>query len=173
LHEIFLFKWFGQTNSSSLLINILRYFRFLFRIRRDIRLFVHSTYSQYTYRFIPRILSIRTDSFRVFSVHDQIHSTYSQYTNRFIPHILSIQTAKFISNIYLIPRIFRIRIDFFHVFSVYEQIHSAYSQYTNRFIPRTLSIRTDSFRVFRECAQIILNIRNWIIFITAFKGILL
>jgi hypothetical protein len=90
-----------------------------------------------------------------------------------IPRILSIQTVKFSSNIYLIPRILRILIDSFRVFSVYEQIHSAYFQYTNRFIPRTLSKRTDSFRVIRECTQIISNIRNGIIFITAFKGIIL
>ncbi len=134
---------------------------------------MHSAYSQYTYRFVPRMLSIRTDSFGVFSVYEQIHSAYSQYTNRFIPRILSIQTAKFSSNIYLIPRILRIRKDSFSVFSVYEQIHSTYSQYTNSFIPRTLSIRTDSFRIIRECAQIISNIWNGIIFITAFKGILL
>ncbi len=88
--RFFCFKWFGQTNPSRLLINILKYFLFLFQIRWDIRLFVHSAYSQYTYRFIPRIPSIRTDSFRVFG----------------------------------------------------------------------------------ECTQIILNVRNWIIFITAFKGIL-
>jgi hypothetical protein len=158
--RFFDFKCFGQTNPSRLLINILRYFRFLFRIRCDIRLFVHSEYSQYMYRFVPRILSIRTDSFRVFSVYKQIHSVYSQYTNRFIPRILSIQTAKFSSNIFLIPRILCIRIDSFRVFSVFEQIHSTNSQYTNRFIPRTLSIRTDSFRVIRECTQIISNIRN-------------
>ncbi len=30
------------------------------------------------YRFFPRILSIRTDSFRVFSVYVQIHSAYSE-----------------------------------------------------------------------------------------------
>jgi hypothetical protein len=43
----------------------------------------------------------------------------------------------------------------------------------NRFITRILSICTDSFRVFGECAQIISNIWNEIIFLTAFKGILL
>jgi hypothetical protein len=76
--DFFGFKWFGQTNLFRLLINILKCFRFLFRIRRDIRIFVHSAYSH---------------------------------------------------------------------------------------------LRTDSFRVFGECAHIILNVRNWIIFITAFKGI--
>jgi hypothetical protein len=42
-----------------------------------------------------------------------------------------------------------------------------------RFFPRILSIRTDSLYVFGECAQIILNIQNGIIFNKAFKGILL
>ncbi len=127
--DFFCFKWFGQTNPSSLLINILKYFRFLFQIRQDIRLFVHSMYSQYTYRFIPRI-----------SVYEQIHSAYSQYTNRFIPRILSIRIARFSSNTYLphsayspntyrfIPHILSVRTDSFRVFSVYEQIHSAYSE---------------------------------------------
>ncbi len=41
----------------------------------------HSAFSSFTNRFIPHILSIRTDS-----------SAYSQYKNRFIPHILSIRT---------------------------------------------------------------------------------
>jgi hypothetical protein len=139
--RFFSFKWVGQTNPSRLLINILKYFRFWFRIRRDIWLFVHSgVYYQYMnrFRFVPCILSIRTDSFRVFSVYEQ-----QNLVRRFIS---------------------------FRVFSVYEQILSVYSQYTNRFIPRILSIRTDSFRVFGECTQIILNIWDWIIFIKAFKG---
>jgi hypothetical protein len=97
---------------------------------------MHSMYSQYTYRFVPHMLSIRTNSFRIFSVYEQIHSAYSQYTNRFIPHILSIRTAKFSSKIYLIPRNLHIRTDSFRVFSEYEQILSAYSQYTYRFIRR-------------------------------------
>ncbi len=144
LKRFFGFKWLGQTNPSRLLINILKYFWFLFRIRRDIRLFVNSAYSQYTYRFILRILRIRTDSFHIFSVYEQIHSTYSQYTK-----------SKISSNNYLILRILRIRTD------------------TNSFILRILSIRTDSFPVFGECGQIIFNVWNWIVFITAFKGILL
>jgi hypothetical protein len=82
--------------------------------------------------------------------------------NRFIPHILSIQTAKFSSKIYLIPRILSICTYSFRIFSVFEQIHSS-----------ILSMRSDSFPVLGECAQIILNIRNVIIFVTAFKGILL
>jgi hypothetical protein len=137
--RFFGFKWFGQTNPSRLLINILKYFRFLFRIRQDILLFVHSAYSQYTYRFIPCILCVQTDSFRVFSVY------------RFIWRILSIRTAKFSLNNYLIPPILRIRRDSFHIFSVYKQIHSAYSQYTNRFIPRIRRMRPNNF----ECLELI------------------
>ncbi len=140
-------------NPSSLLINILKYFRFLCQNRRDIRLFVHSAYSQYTYRFILRILSIRTD----------LH----------IPRILSIRTDSFcVFSVYEQLDLVRIFTSF-RVFSEYIQIHSAYSQYTNRFIPRILSVRTDSFRVFGEFAQIIFNVRNWIIFLRAFKRILL
>jgi hypothetical protein len=116
-------------------------FRFLFRIRRDIRLFVHSAYSQYTYRFIPRILSI---------LYEQIHSAYSQFTNGFIQRILSIRKAKFSSNIYLIPHIFRIRTDSFRIFSVYKQINSAYSQYTYRFIPCIRRMRPNNF----ECLEL-------------------
>ncbi len=131
-------------NPSRLLINILKYFRFLFQIR-DIRIFVHSAYSQYTYRSVPRILSIRTDTFCVFSVYEQIHSGYSQYTNRFIPSILCIQTAKFSLNTYLILRILHIRIDSFRVFSMCEQIHLAYSQYMYRFIPCIWRMRPNNF----------------------------
>jgi hypothetical protein len=74
-----------------------------------------SAYSQYTNRFIPRILSIRTDSFcvwrqytqqnlmqrftsfRLVSMYVQIHSTYCIYVNmnRFILHILSIHRDSF------------------------------------------------------------------------------
>ncbi len=130
--RFFDFKWFGQKNPSRLLIS------------KIFPIFVSNS---------PRYSTFR--AFRVFSVYVQIRSAYSQYTNRFIPRILITRT------------------DSFRVFSVNEQIHSAYSHYMNRFIPRTLSIRTNSFHVFRECAQIISNIQNWIIFITALKGILL
>ncbi len=133
-------------------MNILKYFWFWFRIRRDIQLFC---------------------KFRVFSVCVQIRSTYAQYMNRFILHILSIQTDSFrVFSVYKQQNLVR-RFISFHVFSVYVQILSAYSQYTNRSIPHILSICTDSFCVFGEWAQIILNIRNGIIFITAFKGIIL
>jgi hypothetical protein len=107
---------------------------------------------------IPRILSIHTDPFHVFSVYKQIHSAYSQYMNRFIPCILSIRTEKFRWKINLIPGILHIHTNSFRAFSVYEQIHSAYSQCTNRFIPHILSLCADSFHVFGECAQIISNI---------------
>ncbi len=94
---------------------------------------------------IQRVLSIRTDSFHVFSVYDQIHSAYSQCTNRFIPRILSILTAKFSSKIYLIPHILHLRTYSFRVFSVYKQIRSAYSQYTYRFILRIQRMRPNNF----------------------------
>jgi hypothetical protein len=140
--RFFGFKWFGQTNPSRLLINILKYFRFLFWICQYIRLFVHSAYSQYIYRFIPRILSIRTDSFSVFSVYKQIHSAYSQYTNSkiylnlyLIPHILLIHTYRFY------PHILSIRTDSFRIFSV---------QYTYRFIPHIRRMRPNNF----ECLEL-------------------
>ncbi len=100
-------------NPSWLLINVLKYFRFLFWIRRDIGPFLHSAYSQYTYRSVPCILNIWPDSFcifsvyeqqnfiqrftsfRVLSVYDQILSAYSQYTTRFFLRILSIHTDSF------------------------------------------------------------------------------
>jgi hypothetical protein len=50
--------------------------------------------------------------------------------------------------------------------------HSLYPPYTYRFIPHILIIRTDSFHVFGECAQIISNLWNGIIFFTAFNGVL-
>ncbi len=112
-------------------------------------------------------LRIRQD-IRIF-----VHSACYQNTEIFIPRIISIRTVKFSSNIYLIPRIIRIRKFSFRVLSEYGNFPSEYYQNTEIFIPRILSIRTDSFRVFWECTQIILNIRYWIIFIPAFKGILL
>ncbi len=149
--RFFGFKWFGQTNPSRLLINVLKYFQFWFQIRQDIQLFGHSAYPPCTYRSVPHILSIRTDSFCIFSVYDT-----------FIPFILSIWTGKLHLKIYLILRSLRICTDSFRVFSVYKQIHSV-----------ILSIHADSFHVFGEWALINSNIRNWIIFITDFKGILL
>jgi hypothetical protein len=136
LHESFGFNWFGQTNQSRLLINVLKYFWFWFWIRRDIRHFVHSAYSQYSYKFIPRILSIWTNSF---------HSAYSQNTNRFIPRILSIRTAKFCSKISFISWILRICTDSFRCFSVYKQIHSVYSQYMYRFVVHIRRMRPNNF----------------------------
>ncbi len=124
-------KWFGQTSSSVLLIRVLKYVRFCFWIRRDIQLFKHSAYfqyihsaysqynsaySQYTYNFALH-LSIKTDSFRVFSVYKQIHTVY-----------LAIRTTKFHSKIFLVLGILCICTN-----------PSAFSQYTNGFIPRILS----------------------------------
>ncbi len=132
---------------------------------------IHPAYSWYTYRFIPRVLSIQTtkfnskiyllprilrirkDSFCVVSVYRQIHFAHSQYTNNKIWFI--------------------------------DLPQSTYSPYTYRFFPHSLSIRTDPFCVFSvyvcadslcrfgESAQIISHIWNWIIFFTAFKGTLL
>jgi hypothetical protein len=87
---------------------------------------------------------------------------YFQHTIRFIPDILSIQTVNFVQ-----------RFTLFHVFFIYVLILSAYSQYMNKLMPCILSIPIDSFRIFRECTQIILNVWNGIIFFLAFKGILL
>ncbi len=105
----------GQTDPPEHLINVLKYIRFWFQILRDIQLFVHSTYSQYTYSFNSHILSIRTNSFRVLAdmysyilLEDIPHSAYSPYTYRFILLILSIQT------------------DSFCIFSAYVQISSSY-----------------------------------------------
>ncbi len=55
----------------------------------------------------------------------------------------------------------------FCIFSVYIQILSAYSQYTNRII---LLICTDSFRIFGECAHIILNIQIELFSLQLSKG---
>ncbi len=60
LHEIFWFQLIGQTNLSGLLMSHLKYFRFWFRIRRDIRIFVHTTHSQYAYNFFLRCMRRRT-----------------------------------------------------------------------------------------------------------------
>ncbi len=87
---------------------------------------------------------------------------YFQHTIRFIPDILSIQTVNFVQ-----------RFTLFRVFFIYVLILSAYSQYMNKLMPCILSIPIDSFRIFGECAQIILNVWNGIIFFLAFKGILL
>ncbi len=115
-------------------------------------------------RSVPCILSIRTDSFRIFSVYEQIHSAYSQYTYRFIPCVLSTvyETAKFCSKIYLIPRSLCIRTDSFCIFSVYEEIYSAYFQYTYRFDLRIRRMRPNN-----------LEFQNGIIFFTAFERTLL
>jgi hypothetical protein len=76
--RFFVLNWFGQKNPSELLINHLKYFRLCLQIRRDIQIFMHSAYYQNTEIFlpriiriqkfsIPRIISIRTISFRVLS----------------------------------------------------------------------------------------------------------
>ncbi len=79
-----------KTNSSALLIHHLKYFLFMFRIRWDIWIFVHSAFCLYTLNFVPHILSIRTISLRLFSVYLNFHSAYSPYTLNFISCNLSI-----------------------------------------------------------------------------------
>jgi hypothetical protein len=109
----------------------------------DIRLFMQSMSSQYTYGFVPCILTIQYTRFTLciqqictakFSCEDLPHSAYSPNTHRFIPHILITQT------------------DSFRVFSVYVQ---------------------NSFGVFGKCAQIISNSRKGVIFNTGLKRTLL
>jgi hypothetical protein len=103
--------------------NLPRYSTFrAFRIF-SVHVQIRSVYSQYRYRFILCILSIWTDSFRVFSVYKQQIS----------------------SKIYVILHILRIHTDSFHLFSVYEQIHFAYFQYTYRFIPRIQRMCPNNF----------------------------
>jgi hypothetical protein len=70
LKDFFYFKWFLLNKLTWAPDTCPRIFLFWFRIRRGIRLFMHSAYSR-----------IRTDSFRLFSVYEQIHFAYSQYTN--------------------------------------------------------------------------------------------
>jgi hypothetical protein len=115
--------WFGQTNPSRLLINILKYFLFRYQIRPDIWLFMHSAYSQFSYRSIPCILSIWTDSFHIFSVHEHWNSVQRFTSFRIVsvdvqinPHILSIWT------------------DSFRVFLSNVQIHSVYSKNAPKYL---------------------------------------
>ncbi len=116
------------------------------------------------FSYIPHILRICTDFFRVFPGYLQIHSAHSQYSNRIIPRSGYTQRNP--------VRRFTV----IHIFSLYVKIHSAHSQYmysANRFISRILSMHTDSFCVSGECTQKMLDIQNGIIFVTAFKGTLL
>ncbi len=100
-------------------------------------------------RSVPCILSIRTDSFRVFSVYEQIHSVCSQYKKQ----------LNFVR-----------RFTSFRLVFVFVQILSAYSHYTKRYILHIFSIHTDSFRVFEECAQIILNFGMELFLLQLLKG---
>jgi hypothetical protein len=102
---------------------------------------------------LPRNLSKRTDSFRVFSVYEQIHAVYSVNTRSKIM-FEDLPYSAYSQYIYCT--------DLLHIFSV-----------TNTLIPRILSIQADSFLVLRKCTQIILSIWIEIIFLAAFKGKLL
>jgi hypothetical protein len=92
------FKWFGQRKPSRLLINLLKYFQGfefteIFNFSCILCVLGINTdrcaNSQYTNRFIvkfpskiyliPRGLHIRTDSFCIFSVYEQIFRIFSQY----------------------------------------------------------------------------------------------
>ncbi len=132
--RFFILNWFGQKNPSELLNKHLKYFRFWLRIRRDIRIFVHSAYYQKTEIFLPRIFRIKNFPF-----------AYYQNTEIFIPRIISLRTVTFSQNIYLIPRIIRIRKFSFRVLSEYGNFQSAYSQYTYRFILRILRMHPNNF----------------------------
>jgi hypothetical protein len=72
LHEMFCLNVFGPKNTSELLFNHLKYFRFWLLIRWDIWIFVHSA-----------IFGVRKVSFRVFSVYRKFHfrvlSVYGQF----------------------------------------------------------------------------------------------
>ncbi len=86
---------------------------------------IRSTYSQYMNRFILHILSIRTDSFRIFSVYKQ-----RNLVRRFTSF-----------------HVFSVYVQILSAYSQYiKQIHSAYSQYTYRFIPRIRKMRPNNLK---------------------------
>jgi hypothetical protein len=84
--RLFGFLWFGQTITSWLMMNGLTCldsgfgFAEIFEFLRNPQL---RGISKICLAYL--ILSIRTDSFRVFSVYEQIHSAYSQCSYRFNP----------------------------------------------------------------------------------------
>jgi hypothetical protein len=81
-------------------------------------------HSQNTHRFVLRILSIRTDSFYIFSVYQQIHSVSPAHTHSKIPlkglpfYVCALYMYRYI------PRILSVQTDPFRMFLVYVQIHS-------------------------------------------------
>ncbi len=143
LAQEFLFVGFGQKDPSRLMIKVLKYFQFWVWICRDIQLLC-----------ICHFLSIHTNSYCVLLLYEQIQSAYSQYMDIFSKYAYEISFEDLTS---------------FCVFFIYIQIHSAYSQFTNKFIPQILSIRTDSFHVFGECAQIIIECSEWNYFLQSFE----
>jgi hypothetical protein len=84
--RLFGFLWFGQTITSWLPMNGLTYldsgfgFAEIFEFLRNPQI---RGISKICLAYL--ILSIRRDSFRVFSVYEQIHSAYSQCSYRFNP----------------------------------------------------------------------------------------
>jgi hypothetical protein len=144
-------------NPSRLLIKVLKYFQFWFRICWDIRLLVRSSHSNNRYRFTPCILSTWRGSFHIFSVYKQIHSAYpvnmySEILFEALPYfVYSPYTYRFIL------RILRMRTDSFNIFSeipLEDFPYSAYSTNMYKFISRILSNWTDSFRIFSVYIQI-------------------
>ncbi len=136
--RFFILNWFGQKNPSELLINLLKYFRFLLWIRQDIRISVHSAYSQYTLNFIRRFIRLRAISFRVLSDYVEFHSAYYPNTRNEGEKCMTKSC----------------------VLSVYPQFLTAYYPITQNLIQRIIRLRRISFRVFGNNAQIIQNIRS-------------
>ncbi len=112
-------KWFGQTNPYGPLIN------FQVLVTNSLRylwLFLCSANAQYKYRFVLRTLSLRTDSFRVFSCTNRLILCIQQNSiKRFTPfRIFSVYSDPFHVQ-------YRIWTDSFNVFSLFIQIHSVNS----------------------------------------------
>ncbi len=126
--RFFVLNWFGQKNPSELLNKHLKYFRFWLRIRRDIRISVHSAYSQYTHNFIQRIIRLRAISFRVLSDYVKFYSAYSRHTRN--------EDEKCMTNL----AFSRLRAVSFRVLSDYAEFHSPYYPNTLDFIPRIIRI---------------------------------
>jgi hypothetical protein len=139
-------KWFGQMNSSELL-----------RKRPKIIFILVWLAEEFNFSCTLRLFSLHTHLFRVFSVYEQIHSSF-----------IRIQKDSFcVFSKYVHQNSFEdiphsayscIHKDSLCIFSVEEQIHSTYSQYTYRIVPSILQTHLNN-----------LNIRNEIIFFTAFK----
>ncbi len=131
--RLLILNWFGQKNPSELLINLLKYFRFYLRIRRDIWISVHSAYSQYTRNFIQCIICLCAISFRVLSDYVKFYSAYSQHTRNEDEKCMT-NLAFYPSTRSFFPRIIQLRRISFPVLSDYVRFHSAYYPYKLSFI---------------------------------------